>query len=202
MITGLLLAAGQSHRFGAPKLLQPLHDGAPLVTHGARSLRQAVDRAVAVVRADDLPLATELRRAGFEVVCCPDAHNGLGASLAFGVRVTGGSTGWLVALADMPHVRPETVQAVAAQLRAGAIVAAPYFQGRRGHPVGFGRALGPALGALTGDAGAVALIKAYRHLLVKVPCTDAGILQDIDTPDDLVAAAHRPPPGDPARPAP
>lgn len=184
MITGLLLAAGRSRRFGSPKLVEPL-DGVPLAVHSARALRAAVDRAVAVIRPDDLALATEFREAGFEIVCCPDAHSGQGASLAFGVRMTGGSTGWLVALADMPCIKSETAQAVAAQLRLGAIIAAPYFRGHRGHPVGFARALGPQLGALTGDAGALALIKAHRHLVVKVPCSDSGILTDIDVPEDL-----------------
>lgn len=185
MITGLLLAAGRSRRFGSPKLLQPLSDGVALAVHSARSLRAAVDRTVAVIKPDDLTLATQLRQEGFEIVCCPDTHNGQGASLAFAVRVTGGSTGWLVALADMPYIRPETAQGVAAKLREGAIIAAPYFHGHRGHPVGFGRALGPQLGALTGDAGALALIKTHRHLVVRVPCLDSGILEDIDTPDDL-----------------
>lgn len=185
MITGLLLAAGRSQRFGTPKLLHRLADGTPLAIHSARSLRDAVDRAVAVVRPDDTVLAITLRQHGFEVVCCPDSVPGQGASLAFGVRVTGGSTGWLVALADMPYIEPATARAVADKLRAGALIVAPSFNGRRGHPVGFGRALGPQLGALTGDAGALALIKAHRHLLTLVPCSDAGVLADVDVPNDI-----------------
>ena len=185
MITGLLLAAGRDRRFGSPNLAQPL-DGVPLAIHSARALRSAVDRAVAVVRADDLALAAQLRKSGFEIICCPDAHSGQGASLAFGVRMTGGSSGWLVALADMPHIKPETAQAVAAQLRLGAIIAAPHFCGHRGHPVGFARALGPQLCAITSDAGALALIKAHRQLLVAVPCSDSGVLADADTPEDLL----------------
>lgn len=184
MITGLLLASGRSRRSGSPRPVEPM-DGVPLAVRSARALRAAVDRAVAVIRPDDLPLAAQLREAGFETICCPDTHGGQGASLAFGIRMAAGSNGWLVASADMPHIKPETAQAVAAQLRLGAIVAAPYFRGHRGHPVGFARALGPQLGAITGDAGALALIKAHRHLMVKVPCSDSGVLADIDTPEDL-----------------
>ena len=185
MITGLLLAVGRDRRFGSPKLTEPL-DGVPLAIHSARALRSAVDRAVAVVRANDLALAAKLRKAGFEIICCPDAHSSQGAALAFGVRLTGGSTGWLVALADMPYIKPETAQAVAAQLRLGAIIAAPYFCGHRGHLMGFARALGPQLSAITSDAGALALIKAHRQLLVAVPCSDSGVLTDADTLKDLL----------------
>lgn len=185
MITGLLLAPARGQRPGTTKLLHPLADGRSLVAHSARALRGAVDRAVAVIQARDVSLAAQLRQCGFEVVCCPDEAGGQGASLAFGVRVTGGSTGWLVALADMPHIRPETAAAVAAQLRAGAIIAAPYFKGRRGNPVGFGRALAPQLGALAGGAGFRELIKTHRDLLIKVPCTDPGVLGDSDASEDL-----------------
>lgn len=160
------------------------------MAHSARALRGAVDRAVAVIKEHDVNLAAQLRQCGFEVVCCPDQDCGQGGSLAFGVRVTGGSTGWLVALGDMPYIKAETAAAIAAQLRAGAIIAAPYFKGRRGHPVGFGRALAPQLGALTGDAGARELIKMHRDLLVKVPCGDAGVLTDIDTLEDLKSPGY------------
>lgn len=177
MITGLLLTADQGPRLGRSRLLEHLDDGAPRFIHSARSLREAVDRAVALVRPANLILTALLRQCGFEVVCCPGPQ---GSALAFGVRVTGGSTGWLIALADMPYIKPTTAQAVAARLRAGAIIAAPYFGNRRGYPVGFGRALGPQLGALTGNADALALIKAHRHLLTKVPCSDSGILENAD----------------------
>lgn len=185
MITGLLLAAGRNPWFGAPKLLHRLADGAPPAIRSARALRDAVDRAVAVVRPDDTALAIQLRQHGFEVVCCPDSASGQGASLAFGVRVTGGSTGWLVALADIPYIEPSIARALADRLRAGALIVAPSFDGRRGHPIGFGRALGPQLGALSGDADALALIKAHRHLLTLIPCSDVGALADVDLPSDV-----------------
>lgn len=175
--------AGRGPRLGAPKLLHRLSNSGPLAIHSARSLRSAVDRAVAVVRPEDAAVAGLLRQQGFEVFFCPDSKAGEAASLAFGVRVTGGSTGWLVALADMPHIESATAQAVADKLRSGALIVAPSFEGRHGHPVGFGRALGPQIGALTGGEGILALIKTHRHLLTTVQCAHT-LVRDIDLPSE------------------
>jgi len=67
----------------------------------------------------------------------------------------------------------------------GATIAAPCWQGRRGHPVGFSQALGPELAALSGDEGAKILIQTYLEQLHIIDCDDSGILRDIDKPDDL-----------------
>ena len=49
--------------------------------------------------------------------------------------------GWVVALADMPWIRTETIAAVADALARGAMIAAPDYAGVRGHPVGFAATL-------------------------------------------------------------
>ena len=47
---------------------------------------------------------------------CPRAQEGMGASLACGVMASPDASGWIVALADMPWIRPATIQSVAAAL--------------------------------------------------------------------------------------
>lgn len=185
MITGLLLVAGRTPRTGAPKLLHRLTDGVPLAVHSARSLRNAVDRAVAIVRPNDTAVAALLRQHGFEVFSCPDSEGGEEASLAFGVRVTGGSTAWLVGLADMPSIKPSTAQAVADKLRSGALMVAPSFDGRHGHPVGFGRALGPQLGTLARGEGVLTFIKTHRHLLTTIACDNTMPLGHVSRASDI-----------------
>lgn len=185
MITGLILAAGRHLRSTAPKLLHRLVDTTPLALRTAHTLRQAVDRCVVVVRPDDVTLATLLRQHGFEVACCSDPEGDHGAALAFGVRVTGGSTGWLIAHAQTSHIKIATAKAVAAKLRVGAVIAAPYFHGHRGYPIGFGRALGPQLGALSKDQDIETLIKAHASLVTQVLCSDPGVLPEGQTGMDL-----------------
>jgi molybdenum cofactor cytidylyltransferase len=148
---------------------------------------------VAVVRDADGPLAALLAEAGAEVVVCPEAVRGLGRSLAWGVRRAAGSAGWVVALADMPYLRPGTVARVADAVAGGALLAAPVYRGRRGHPVGFAAALAPELLALDGDRGGREVIARHEDALVALPCDDPGVLRDVDRPEDVGhGAAHGP----------
>lgn len=184
-LAGLLLAAGSSRRFGGDKLVSPLGDSCVGV-RAARAVRPAVDRAVAVVRPDDLPLAKLLTAEGFEVVPFAGAVRGMGASLAFGITVTSDADGWLVALADMPFLDPGTVARLTARLRLGADrIVAPSYRGRRGHPVGFRRDLLADLLALDGDRGARALLADHASEVSILECDDEGVLLDVDTVDDL-----------------
>jgi molybdenum cofactor cytidylyltransferase len=83
----------------------------------------------------------------------------------------------------MPHLQRGTVLRVADALAAGAQIAAPMHQGRRGNPVGFGRSHLQALCRLSGDVGARALLQA--HPVTCIAVDDPGVLRDIDVPQDL-----------------
>lgn len=187
---GLLLAAGYARRFGGDKLLAPLPDGTPLGVASARALCDGLRRAfgdgavvLAVVRPEQAALATLLEAEGLRVLRTEAARRGMGASLAAAVTATPDATGWVVALADMPFIAATTVEAVARALQGGYRIVAPAVAGQRGHPVGFPAALGDALRALDGDAGARHLIA--EHSVQLLACEDAGALRDVDVPGDL-----------------
>lgn len=185
MTAAILLAGGASRRFGRAKLLEVLPSGLSLAQASAAALRAVLPDVLAVVRPGDEVLATQFREAGCDVHFAERAPEGLGASLAAGISQRAGSTGWLIALADMPLVTPRTVHAVAEALAAGALLAAPVQAGRRGHPVGFAAGLREELLALSGDTGARAVIERHARDLVEVPVEDRGIHVDVDVPADL-----------------
>ncbi len=191
-VVGILLAAGSGVRFGGPKLLarMPLHQagGECVGVVACRHLIAAIPDVIAVVRSGDAALAVALGAAGAQVVRCDNADEGMGASLACGVRVMPQAAGWVIALADMPWIAPETIARVAAAIAAGTQIAAPFHGGERGHPVGFGRACYAELAALTGDTGAKSVLDARRDSLVRIDVEDAGILRDVDAPADLAGA--------------
>jgi molybdenum cofactor cytidylyltransferase len=184
-LAGILLAAGSGSRFGGDKLLHPLPDGVAIAAHAARNLLASGLNVTAVVRPGDFPLADMLEQEGCYVTVCPEAAQGMGASLAHAVRAERGAAGWVVALADMPRIKSGTIRRVAQAIAAGAAIAAPGFRGMRGHPVAFAARFGPELAALTGDSGARSLLEREREALVLIDCDDPGVLLDIDRRADL-----------------
>lgn len=150
-----------------------------------RNLLQAVDEVIAVVRPGDSDVRALLEAAGARVVECAHAHQGMSASLACGISAAAQAQGWVVALADMPLIRPGTIAAVADALRTGQRIAAPFYGGKRGHPVGFAVSLREALLACSGDSGARAVLQAHAHEIFSIETGDAGVLADADTPAEL-----------------
>jgi molybdenum cofactor cytidylyltransferase len=184
-ICGILLAAGAARRFGSDKLLHPLAGGVPVAVAALANLRAAIPHVIAVVRPGVPALENLLSGAGATVILCANADAGMGASLATAVSASGEVAGWVIALADMPYIRPETIQKIAASLAAGAAIAAPAYRGERGHPVGLSARFRSQLEALRGDEGARALLKQNPSLIELIDVDDPGVCRDIDTPADL-----------------
>ncbi len=199
MVVGLLLAAGAGRRYDPTgrrlKLLEPLPGLLPGNTShltvaevAARNLHAACDVVVAVVRPADTPAQAQLHaalaKAGCQLTLNERAEQGMGESIAAGIRyieqIAPRAAGCVVALADMPFIAVQTIEAVAAAIRAGHLATAPLYEGRRGHPVGFARALFKSLTALQGDQGARAVLAQHAVHLIEV--TDPGVEHDIDTP--------------------
>ena len=185
IVVGLLLAAGRSTRFGSNKLCHLLPGEVPIAVRSAQHLQAGVGNVLAVVRADDSVLAGYLRAAGIESVVCAEAGEGMAATIVCGVAASKDAGGWVIALADMPYIEPRTIAAVRVAVAHGELLAAPYFHGRRGHPVGFGACLADELLSLSGDEGARRVIAKHATRLHRIDREDAGVLADIDVPADL-----------------
>jgi len=185
-IVGILLAAGYSTRFGSNKLLHRLADGSLVAARAGATLAAAIPQSMAVVRPGVPEVEAALRAQGLEVTVCPNARAGMGASLAYAVQRAGEAAGYVVALADMPFILPETIRAVAERLRAGDDLVAPRYAGERGHPVGFAGRYRAELAALGGDQGARDLLR--RDAITLFNVSDPGVIQDIDVPSDLPGA--------------
>jgi len=88
-------------------------------------------------------------------------------------------------LADMPFIQDSTLRRAVQALETGALLVAPFHAGQRGHPVGFHSRFRDELLALSGDAGARAILARHAAALTRFDVDDAGVVLDVDTPADL-----------------
>ena len=188
----IVLAAGQGSRFreqlNTDKLLAPCERsaGSRLVLESTLgALYGAAEQLVVVVRQDNFELLAWLDQmaAHFDAAVLGVRSDGLGHSLAQAVARYPARRGWLIALGDMPYIRPDTVQRITGAMRPESLVA-PVHQGKRGHPRGIGRQHRDALLTLKGDRGAQHLFT--QHGVVELQVDDPGVLLDIDRPEDVL----------------
>jgi molybdenum cofactor cytidylyltransferase len=186
-ICGILLAAGQSKRFGhSNKLLQPLANGLPLITQTVRTMLSVLGSVVVVVPPDHDDLKQVLQDETVQLTINPAADVGMGNSLACGATASNDADGWIIGLADMPWIKSTTLSKIITALHAGHPLVAPRYQNLRGHPVGFGREYRETLQNLQGDVGARSVLKQHKAQLHYLDVNDPGILLDVDTPADLM----------------
>lgn len=185
-VAALMLAAGYSRRFGADKRRLVLADGRSLLAASLALPCSMLEDVWLVLRPDE-SIAELGLPASIKLVQHPLTAQGMGHSLAAGAeRLLAESHADAVAifLADMPSIRRHSLEALMACAAPDRIVL-PSHQGKRGHPVLFGRDFWPQLATLGGDAGARAVLQHNAEALHIVELNDAGVLQDIDTPADL-----------------
>ncbi len=187
-----MLAAGYSRRFGADKRRLVLDDGRSLLAASLALSCSMLDETWLVLRPDETGAELGLS-AGIRLVQHPATAQGMGHSLAAGAeRLLAESSADAVAifLADMPHIRRDTLETLLAHASADNIVL-PSYQGKRGHPVLFGRDFWPQLAALGGDAGARPVLEQNPEAVCIVALDDPGILQDVDTEEDWQCLSTR-----------
>jgi molybdenum cofactor cytidylyltransferase len=180
----LVLAAGSSRRFGDDKRLAELPGGEPLLYATLSKIRQTGLPLMVCLGPGDSALTSELRGRGIDCCVCNRAPEGMGATLAEGIGHVQEWDGSLVALGDMPFVKPETYRSLAKALQADNICV-PESGGRPGNPVGFGRRFYPELGRLSGDQGGKRIVRQHADRVTRVQVLDDGIHRDVDVPADL-----------------
>lgn len=117
----------------------------------------------------------------------PDHAAGMGSSLGRGIAaLTDDVAGVVIALGDMPHIRPETIRCLVRAFNpvAGPGICIPVFDGRRGNPVLFAHRFFPALMVLEGDRGGKGVIAANPDDVAEVAVEDGGVHVDYDAADN------------------
>jgi molybdenum cofactor cytidylyltransferase len=182
LIAGILLAAGQSQRFGRQKLLEPWR-GEPLVRRTARCFLEAGLRPLVAVVSPDPRLADAL--AGLPLTTVENTHpeKGISSSIAIGLRALPETTkAALIGVGDQPYLTAEALEELMKAFSPGRIIV-PVWGDHRGNPPVFDCQFFPELLALEGDNGGQRLITAHGAAVTEVQFP-ARLGDDIDRPED------------------
>lgn len=189
----ILLAAGNSVRFGGNKLLY-LINGKPVYRHVLEKLyegkkRQLLDQVIVVTQYDEVFSDIDTNFPGLEVVRNLVPEKGISGSIRLGLerlrQLSPDSRGCLFAVADQPGLTLESVDRLSQfwQQNNHGIAAASH-NGESRNPVIFSSRYYEELEALEGDRGGKRVL--CRHMddvgLCEIP---AGELEDMDMPEDV-----------------
>ena len=184
---GVILAAGESRRMGSPKALLRYRGQTFLDTLIALFAPRCSPLIVVLgANADEIRRGLSCNTSPDAVphaafVVNPDYRTGQTSSMQCGLRaVPADAEGVLFTLADHPAVAASTVDALAAPPRP--LIRVPRFEGRRGHPVWFSRALIAEFLALPAHGAARDVVYSHVHETEYLDVNDPGIVADIDDP--------------------
>lgn len=194
MISGVVLAAGTSSRFGSTKQVFVL-GSKPLVAHAIDALRDAGVGELIVVVGHDRAAVEAVLPPDVRVVVNPAYRDGQATSLAAALHdVAADSEAAIVLQADQPGITPDDLRALIAGFHdtRGQITRLRYIDGPG--PALLSREIYAEAGHLQGDAGARLLIASHPDWVHEVS-VEHRAPPDIDTPDDLGHREADTPPG-------
>jgi CTP:molybdopterin cytidylyltransferase MocA len=185
-VVAVLLAAGEGRRMGGPKALLGIRGGT-FVGACLRALdRPGISARVVVTGHQGERVAAAVNVPGVRIVHNADPGQGMLSSVLLGLDAAQEleADAFILHPVDHPLVEPETVDRVLEALAAGALIAVPSHQGRRGHPGGFARATWAELRGAPADRGARAVLHAHPEWIVHV-AGGPGSVSGVNTPADL-----------------
>jgi len=191
-ISGLVLGAGASSRYGQPKQLLSFR-GTTLLGWVVNQAERAkgLDEVIVVLgrAADEIRMKVAFGNA--KVVENPVFGDGCASSYRVGIgALDPRSDAIMVLLGDQPGVDPETINRMADEWRkGGGQIAIASYQGRMGHPMLFARPLFDRLAGLRGDKAAWKLVDANPDLVRLIPF-DLPYPEDINTLEDFQRTAE------------
>jgi molybdenum cofactor cytidylyltransferase len=182
MIAAIVLAAGKSERMGRPKALLEFRGRTFLENILEAISRSSIDSTFIVVGHHRREIGDAIQSGS--LIFNPDYEKGMVTSLQTGIRALPlDSIGAFLFLVDHPVVETETIEAMVPIAAPNRIVQ-PTFEGRRGHPVFLGAEVLKEILRLPSSQGADAVVRRDPGRIVEIPVNAAGILTDIDTPED------------------
>ena len=181
----IMLAAGNSRRFGSNKLLYEI-DGVPMYQRTLKKLQKAAREfkncgIIVVTQYEEI--AARAQESGVRVLINPHPERGISSSMQIGLAAAKESSACLFTVSDQPWLTAETIiDLVHKFLAEHKGMACTLLGTKTGNPCIFSRKYYQELQEITGDKGGKQIINRHPDDVTYLEMKDARELVDIDTP--------------------
>jgi molybdenum cofactor cytidylyltransferase len=188
---GIILAAGESKRFGRPKQLLQLKDRCLVEWVLDAALASELSRIILVLgharEKIQKALGEKLRHAKLQTEINPNYQKGQSHSLQIGLSsVINSFPAVMFLLADQPLVDAATINCLLHKFWSEEKdICVPVFRGRRGNPSIFSEKFYKHIMKIRGDTGARQIIKTHPERVLEIEIKNPLLFSDVDTPEDL-----------------
>ncbi|MEX2140799.1 MAG: nucleotidyltransferase family protein [Pirellulales bacterium] len=186
MIDAIVLAAGRSRRMQTQKLLLPFA-GQTVIGHIVdQVLAGHIRQVFVVVSNEDDPVAVALSAKPVILAVNRDPDAEMLSSVRVGLRaLSTDAAAAMIVLGDQPALQREVIHRLVTSFQAsGKGVLAPAYDGKRGHPLLIAARYFDELQQHYDDVGLRGLLMAHADDIEDIPIADAGVLADMDHPED------------------
>lgn len=186
MISGIVLAAGESKRMGRTKQLLSFGSSTILEHVVDNLLRSKVGEVILVLGHESGRIKARFEGSPIKLAVNADYQQGMSTSIRCGILAASPeSEACLIALGDQPLIRSEVVdRLISTYQECGKGIIVPVYGEMAGHPVIFDMKYREELLALTGDKGGKAIVTAFPDDVAQVEVDTASVIYDVDKWED------------------
>lgn len=183
----IMLAAGNSRRFGSNKLMYEV-DGVPMYQRTLRMLQKAAERIpdsriVVVTQPQYSEIIDVVKETGAEVLFNPKPERGIASSMQIGLEIAKDADACLFTVSDQPWLTVETIIALYDAFQSeNKGMACTVWGEKTGNPCIFSKKYYKELMAISGDRGGKQIIKKHPEDVTYLKISDERELQDVDVP--------------------
>jgi len=188
MITGIVLAAGDSSRMGKPKAILPVENTIFLEKICTNLKKAGVGEIVVVLGSHAREIEKIWVKDGEKAVINKKPEDGQLSSLKVGVdevKAKDGLNSIIICLVDLPQVAVKTyIDLIDFWKEHECSIVVPRYNGKGGHPVIIDRKFLNSIRIAPLDEGLHWVMRRHHDSIFKLDVNDPGVVRDVDTMED------------------